>query len=159
MPLLDRLRNDFVVLRQLVRGMPRDAAHAQQLQAFYGPQAEHYDEFRDRLLPGRAELIGRLPLDSGAHVVEMGGGTGRNLDFFGVRLDSGASIDIVDLCSALLDVPRTRANGRGNVRVIEADATTYRPEHAVDCVYFSYSLTMIPNWQRALTNAWGMLKP
>jgi S-adenosylmethionine-diacylgycerolhomoserine-N-methlytransferase len=159
MPLLERLRNDFVVLRQLVRGMPREAAQSQQLQAFYGPQAAHYDQFRDRLLPGRAELIGRLPLSAGAHVVELGGGTGRNLDFFGARLDAIGSVEIVDLCTALLDVARTRACGHANVRVIEADATTYRPDHAVDCVYFSYSLTMIPNWQAALTNAWAMLKP
>jgi S-adenosylmethionine-diacylgycerolhomoserine-N-methlytransferase len=159
MPLLERLRNDFVVLRQLVRGMPGDAAHSQQLQAFYGPQAAHYDEFRDRLLPGRAELISRLPLCDGARVVELGGGTGRNLDFFGERLDAVESIEIVDLCTALLDVARTRASGRMNVRVIEADATTYRPHHAVDCVYFSYSLTMIPNWRSALDNAWSMLKP
>src|ERR1700759_5510457 len=126
MHLLDRLRNDFVVLRQLVRGMPRDAAQSQGLQAFYGPQAAHYDEFRDRLLPGRAELIGRLPLNAGAHVVELGGGTGRNLEFFGA-LGSIGSVEIVDLCTALLDVARTRAGGRANVRVIEADATTYRP--------------------------------
>ena len=159
MPLLERLRNDFVVLRQLLRGMPRDAAQSQQLQAFYGPQAAHYDEFRDRLLPGRAELISRLPLSDGAHVVELGGGTGRNLDFFGERLDAVASVEIVDLCTALLDVARTRASGRANVRVIEADATTYRPDRNVDCVYFSYSLTMIPNWQAALANAWAMLKP
>ena len=159
MPLLERLRNDFVVLRQLVRGMPRDAAHSQQLQAFYGPQAAHYDEFRDRLLPGRAELISRLALNEGAHVVELGGGTGRNLDFFGERLDAMASMEIVDLCTALLDVARTRASGRANVRVIEADATSYQPHHKADCVYFSYSLTMIPNWQAALTNAWAMLKP
>jgi S-adenosylmethionine-diacylgycerolhomoserine-N-methlytransferase len=159
MPLLERLRNDFVVLRQLVRGMPSNAAQSQQLQAFYGPQAAHYDEFRDRLLPGRAELIARLPAHDGARFVELGGGTGRNLDFFGDRLDTIAQIEIVDLCAALLDVARTRANGRANVRVIEADATTYRPDRAVDCVYFSYSLTMIPNWRAALENAWAMLKP
>ncbi len=159
MLLLERLRNDFVVLRQLVRGMPREAAQSQQLQAFYSPQAAHYDEFRDRLLPGRAELIGRLPLQGGASVVELGGGTGRNLDFFGNRLDAIASMEIVDLCAALLDVARERARDRDNVRVIEADATTYRPELPVDCVYFSYSLTMIPNWRAALSNAWAMLKP
>lgn len=158
MPLLERLRNDFVVLRQLVRGMPSNAAQSQQLQAFYGPQAAHYDEFRDRLLPGRAELIARLPAHDGAHFVELGGGTGRNLDFFGDRLDTIAQIEIVDLCAALLDVACNRANGRDNVRVIEADATTYRPDRAVDCVYFSYSLTMIPNWRAALENAWAMLK-
>ncbi|HEX4481506.1 MAG TPA: class I SAM-dependent methyltransferase [Rudaea sp.] len=159
MPLLERLQNDFVVLRQLIRGMPRDVGHAQQLQAFYGPQAAHYDEFRDRLLPGRKELIQRLPLPNGAHVVELGGGTGRNLGFFGARLDQCASVDIVDLCPALLDVARARASAKSHVHVIEADATTYQPNAPVDCVYFSYALTMIPNWQAALSNAWTMLKP
>jgi S-adenosylmethionine-diacylgycerolhomoserine-N-methlytransferase len=159
MPLLERVRNDIVVLRQLVRGMPKNAQHAQQLQAFYGPQAEHYDDFRDRLLPGRAELIGRLTLPPKARVIELGGGTGRNLAFFGDRLDGFESVEIVDLCSALLDVARKRANGRANVAVIEADATTYRPQQLADGVYFSYSLTMIPNWRAALTNAWSMLKP
>ena len=159
MHLLERLQNDFVVLRQLIRGMPRNAGHAQQLQAFYGPQAAHYDEFRDRLLPGRKELIQRLPLPCGARVVELGGGTGRNLGFFGARLDDISSIDIVDLCPALLDVARVRANDKSQVHVIEADATTYQPTAPVDCVYFSYSLTMIPNWQAALSNAWAMLKP
>ncbi len=159
MPLLERLQNDFVVLRQLVRGMPRNVPHAQQLQAFYGPQAAHYDEFRDRLLPGRKELIQRLPLPADARVVELGGGTGRNLGFFGERLDRIASMDIVDLCPALLDVARSRASDKSQIHVIEADATTYQPASPVDCVYFSYSLTMIPNWQAALSNAWAMLKP
>ena len=159
MPLLERLQNDFVVLRQLVRGMPRDVGHAQQLQAFYGPQAAHYDEFRDRLLPGRKELIEKLPLPNGARVVELGGGTGRNLGFFGERIDSIASFDIVDLCPALLDVARSRTRDKSQIHVIEADASTYRPSAPADCVYFSYALTMIPNWQAALSNAWSMLKP
>jgi S-adenosylmethionine-diacylgycerolhomoserine-N-methlytransferase len=159
MPLLDRLRNDFVVLHQLVRGMPKHASLAQQLQTFYGPQAGHYDDFRDRLLPGRAELIRRLPLPANARVVELGGGTGRNLDFFGDRLDGIASMEIVDLCTALLNVARARSKNHSKIRIVEADATTYRPDELVDCVFFSYSLTMIPQWRAALTNAWAMLKP
>ena len=43
--------------------------------------------------------------------------------------------------------------------VVEADATTYRPAQAVDCVYFSYALTMIPDWRAAVDNALGMLRP
>jgi S-adenosylmethionine-diacylgycerolhomoserine-N-methlytransferase len=159
MPLLERLQNDFVVLRQLIRGVPRNVDHAQQLQAFYGPQAAQYDEFRDRLLPGRKELIQRLPLPENARVVELGGGTGRNLGFFGGRLDGVASMDLIDLCPALLDVARARTSDKSQVHIIEADATTYQPTSPVDCVYFSYSLTMIPNWQAALSNAWTMLKP
>jgi S-adenosylmethionine-diacylgycerolhomoserine-N-methlytransferase len=159
MPLLDRLHNDFVVLHQLIRGMPKHVPLSQQLQTFYGPQAGHYDDFRDRLLPGRAELIQRLPLPADARVVELGGGTGRNLDFFGERLNHIASIEIVDLCTALLDVARVRAKNHSKIHIVEADATTYRPRELVDCVFFSYSLTMIPEWRAVLSNAWTMLKP
>jgi S-adenosylmethionine-diacylgycerolhomoserine-N-methlytransferase len=156
---LERLRNDFIVLRQMLRGMPRGIEHNERLQSFYAPQAAHYDGFRDRLLPGRADLIQRLPLPDHARVVELGGGTGRNLDFFGARLDRVESIEIVDLCPALLDLARARARHRPQVRVIEADATSYQPQAKVDCVYFSYALTMIPNWRAALANAFAMLKP
>ena len=43
--------------------------------------------------------------------------------------------------------------------MIEADATSYRPAEPVDCVYFSYALTMIPDWQAAMDNAIAMLRP
>ena len=65
----------------------------------------------------------------------------------------------MDLCPALLARARDRLDGRGNVRVVEADATTFRPEEPVDCVYFSYALTMIPDWRGAIANAYAMLKP
>jgi SAM-dependent methyltransferase len=55
--------------------------------------------------------------------------------------------------------PQAHPAGLPNVRVIEGDAVTYRPDGPVDCVYFSYSLTMIPNWEGALGNALAMLKP
>jgi S-adenosylmethionine-diacylgycerolhomoserine-N-methlytransferase len=156
---LEQWRKDLVVLRQMLRGMPRDTTHAERLQRFYAPQAAHYDAFRDRLLPGRPDLINRLPLPDNARVVELGGGTGRNLDFFGPRLDRLESIEIVDLCPALLKLTRLRTRQRSQVRVVEADATNYQPRAKVDCVYFSYSLTMIPQWRQALTNAYNMLKP
>src|SRR5690349_19395095 len=153
MPRLESLRNDFTVLRQMLRGMPQASTHAERLQAFYAPQAAHYDVFRERLLHGRAQLIARLPLPEKARVVELGGGTGRNLDFFGERLAGLESIEIVDLCPALLERTRERVKHLPNVRVIHGDAMLYQPDAAVDCVYFSYALTMMPDWQRALDNA------
>jgi S-adenosylmethionine-diacylgycerolhomoserine-N-methlytransferase len=45
------------------------------------------------------------------------------------------------------------------VHTQEADALSYRPEQPVDCVYFPYSLTMIPDWRGALDNALAMLRP
>jgi len=154
---LERLRDDFTVLRQMLRGMPSGEAHAERLQAFYAPQAAHYDDFRDRLLPGRAALIDKLPLPDGARVVELG--TGRNVEFFGARIARIASFEVVDLCPALLNVARERTRSRHQIRAIKADATTYQPQQPVDCVYFSYALTMIPNWRAALDNAYAMLKP
>lgn len=159
MPRLEALRGDWAVLRRMLGGMPRAASHAAALSRFYEPQALHYDRFRERLLRGRAELIVRLPLPVDAHVVELGGGTGRNAEFFGDRLERIAKLEIVDLCAPLLARARERAKTIAPMRVIEADATTYSPAQRVDCVYFSYALTMIPDWRRAIANAISMLKP
>jgi S-adenosylmethionine-diacylgycerolhomoserine-N-methlytransferase len=156
---LEALRNDWVILRQMLRGIPRHGSHAENLQAFYGAQAQDYDRFRERLLRGRAALIARLPLPMNAHVVELGGGTGRNVGFFGERLGNIAAFDLVDLCPALLARARERLRAHAQVRVVEADATIFQPSAPVDCVYFSYALTMIPDWRTALANALAMLKP
>ena len=56
-------------------------------------------------------------------------------------------------------VDRLDAEIACKVRLIEADATEFRPAHGVDCVYFSYALTMIPDWRRAIDNAIDMLVP
>ncbi len=150
---------DAQVLLRLMRGQPRRGTLAERLEAFYGPQAEHYDAFRERLLHGRSALMGRLAPQPGAHVVELGAGTGRNLGFLGERLPNLGSVELVDLCPALLDLARRRTRDLPNVRVVEADAVHYRPARPVDLVYFSYSLTMIPDWEGALRNALSMLKP
>jgi S-adenosylmethionine-diacylgycerolhomoserine-N-methlytransferase len=147
-------------LLQLARGRAARGTHAERLQSFYAPQAMHYDVFRERLLHGREELIGRLAAPAGGMVVELGGGTGRNLEYFGARLLSFASVEVVDLCPALLEQARWRCARWPDVAaVVEADATSYRPARPVDCVYFAYSLTMIPEWRAAVDNALAMLRP
>jgi S-adenosylmethionine-diacylgycerolhomoserine-N-methlytransferase len=157
---LEALRADAGVLRSLLRGMPRTLPLQQRLQAFYAPQAGQYDAFRERLLQGRRELISELNLPANARVVELGGGTGRNLDFFTKQQWSRiARFELVDLCPALVERAHARQAGDDRIRVHEADATTWKPSGAVDCVYFSYALTMIPDWQAALANALDMLKP
>jgi S-adenosylmethionine-diacylgycerolhomoserine-N-methlytransferase len=150
---------DLRILLSLLRGVPRRGSQAERMQAFYGPQAEHYDTFRERLLAGRRELVGMMVLPKGARVVELGGGTGQTLGFFGDRLTRMESVELVDLCPALLEQARRRAAALPNVRVVEADATTYRPAGPVDCVYLSYALTMMPDWRAVIDNATAMLRP
>lgn len=150
---------DARVLSRLVRGQPRRGTHQERLDAFYRPQAADYDAFRERLLHGRRELIEHMDLPADARVVELGGGTGRNLLFFGERLSGFRGVDLVDLCPALLEEARRRTAGMPNVRVVEADAVGYRCDEPVDCAYFSYSLTMIPDWRGAIESAIDMLRP
>jgi S-adenosylmethionine-diacylgycerolhomoserine-N-methlytransferase len=92
----------------------------------------------------------------------MGGGTGSNIEHLGPRLGQLSSVTIVDLCPSLLETARRRIAERGwtNVHTALADVTTYTPESGpVDVVTFSYSLTMIPDWFRALERAYELLKP
>jgi len=153
------LRGDLGVLLRLLRGMPRGATHAQSLDAFYGAQSGNYDAFRERLLRGRAELVASLPLPPQARIVELGGGTGRNVEFLGERLADVASYTVVDLCEPLLARARERAFAIPPLRAVHGDATRWRPETKVDAVILSYALTMIPDWRAAIANAIAMLKP
>ena len=150
---------DLGIVWRMLRGQPRAGSPAQRLEAFYRPQAHGYDRFRERLLHGRREMIALLAPPPGSRIVELGAGTGRNLEFFGVRLGDFASVQLVDLCPALLEQARQRCRMWSNVEVIHADATSWRPRVPVDCVYLSYALTMIPDWQAAIGNAIAMLKP
>jgi S-adenosylmethionine-diacylgycerolhomoserine-N-methlytransferase len=150
---------DTRVLIALARGARRGRSHAERLQRFYAPQAEAYDVFRERLLHGRSELVDLLPTAAGDRLVDLGAGTGRNLELFGPRLAQLGEVEAVDLCPALLAVARRRLAHLPNVRVIEADVTRYQPAQPADVAFFSYALTMIPDWRAAVDNALAMLRP
>lgn len=150
------LRGDLAILWRFACGLRGSGNHAASLEAFYGPQAERYDAFRERLLHGRAELLARLAPPSGARLVELGAGTGRNMEFLGERRH-GLDITLVDLCPSLVAMARRRA--ASNVRVVEADATRWQPPAPVDCVLLSYALTMMPDWRGVIDNAHAMLRP
>ena len=156
---LANLAADARILWHMARGQPRRGDHAARLQAFYAPQAGSYDAFRERLLHGRTELVQRLAIGEGMRVVELGCGTGSSLDRMGPHTGRCASIQLVDLCPALLDVARGRAAAYHNVEIVEADASRWQPAVAVDRVFLSYALTMIPDWDRTIANAVAMLKP
>lgn len=159
MPRLEALLGDAAVLARLLRGMPRTRNHAEALTRFYAAQSAHYDAFRERLLAGRAELVASIDLPPQARIVELGGGTGRNAEFFGERLARIASYEVVDLCAPLLARARERARRIPQMHAIEADATRWRPVGQVDVVILSYALTMIPDWRAAIDNAIAMLRP
>lgn len=157
------LLSDLKILYHLTLKPIRGQDHAARMENFYAGQAEAYDGFRKRLLQGRQELWDAIEPPADAVWVDMGGGTGANLDYFGSRLDKLRKVYVVDLSPSLLEVAQRRVDARGwaNIEPVEADATTFQPPEApqVDVVTFSYSLTMIPDWFAAIENALAMLKP
>jgi S-adenosylmethionine-diacylgycerolhomoserine-N-methlytransferase len=152
-------RDDVRVLRQFLRGKRSGGDHAANLDAFYGPQADVYDRFRERLLPGRAAFMQALDLAAGQRVVDFGAGTGRHWLFVEPAIAKLASVDLVDLCTPLLDVARERFAPYPNVRTVCADAQVWQSEQLYDAAIFSYSLSMIPAWRAALANAVRQVRP
>ena len=156
------LRSDLKILYHLAFRPIRGRDHAQRMEDFYGGQAEDYDRFRERLLPGREALFRSIPIPDGGVWVDLGGGTGANLQSIEGQLHRLRKVYVVDLSASLLEVARGRALARGwrNVETVHDDATRFRPaEGEVDVVTFSYALTMIPDWYAAVSNAKAMLKP
>ncbi len=156
------LAADLKILYHMVLKPIRGADHAARLESFYAGQAEDYDRYRRRLLQGRRELWDRLPTPPRGVWVDLGGGTGANLENFGPRIAELGKVYVVDLSESLLEIAARRVGDGGwsNVEAVQADATSFRPaEGQADVVTFSYSLTMIPDWFAAVENALAMLKP
>ena len=156
------IASDLKILYHLALKPVRGSDHAARMENFYAGQAEAYDDFRRRLLKGRQELWNLIEPPAGGTWIDMGGGTGANLDYFGPGLDRLGKVTVLDLSPSLLEVAKKRAAAKGwsNVETVEADATTFQPAGGpVDVVTFSYSLTMIPDWFAAIENALAMLKP
>lgn len=158
---LARVCADAKTLFHLVAAPVRGQTHAQRLESFYARQAGHYDDFRARMLHGRRELFDSLPVEAGAHWVDLGGGTAANLELLGSRLAMLGQVDVVDLTPSLLEQGRQRSRRLGwtNVRFHQADAAEFTPSQPVDVVTCSYSLSMMPHWIRTLDRALEMLRP
>lgn len=154
--------SDLKILYHMMFKPIRGKDHASRLESFYAGQAEAYDDFRRRFLHGRQEMMAWLEAPAQGVWVDMGGGTGANLEFIADRIAALGKVYVVDLSPSLLKICRRRAEQRGwtNVEAVEADATLYQPpEEKADVVTFSYSLTMIPDWFAAIDNAYRLLKP
>ncbi|MDO4582926.1 MAG: class I SAM-dependent methyltransferase [Planctomycetia bacterium] len=154
--------SDLKILYHMLFTRGRGENHADRLDHFYSGQAGGYDDFRKRLLKGREEMMRLIPPQDEAVWVDMGGGTGANLEWIADRIPKLKQVYIVDLASSLLGVAQERIADRGwtNVQAVHADATLFTPEEGyADIVTFSYSLTMIPDWFAAMDNALRILKP
>jgi S-adenosylmethionine-diacylgycerolhomoserine-N-methlytransferase len=155
------LASHLRILWRMLTTRVDDPRLGDRLEQFYAPQAETYDAFRSHLLHGREDLLARLPTPEGGYLLDLGGGTGYNVELL-AGLECLRVVEIVDLCPSLLRMACQRIEQRrwNNVHAVRADAARYQPEQGpIDGIIFSYSLTMMPEWYRAIDNAWRMLRP
>lgn len=156
------LSADLKILFHMVFAGVSGDTHGDRLEAFYRAQAGAYDDFRRRLLHGRERMMNALEIPEGAIGLDMGGGTGSNFEALGDKIRRYRRATIVDLSPSLLKIAgeRIARHGWTNIDTVVADATAYRPpEGYADVVTFSYSLTMIPDWFKAVDHALAVLKP
>jgi S-adenosylmethionine-diacylgycerolhomoserine-N-methlytransferase len=126
----------------------------------YRRQRHVYDFTRKYYLLGRDQLIDRLDPPAGGRVLEIGCGTARNLIAAAERWPQ-AELYGIDISAEMLITARQvvgRTDVAHRITLAQADATTFDPARlfGVRCfsrIFFSYSLSMIPDWQDALIEA------
>lgn len=165
------------------------------LESFYKAQASIYDATRYRLLRGREDMLGLVAAQLKRRVatdllparpvwVDMGGGTGYNIEAMGKFVDVPtffSEVYLVDLSPSLCEVAKHRFARLGwtNVNVICEDARLFRledhdgskrmPSRALqpynekrrqrtsDLITMSYSLSMIPEYYSVVDSLTSLL--
>ena len=96
-------------------------------------------------------MLKKLRIREGHSVADFGCGTGQVLDYLNPTfIHSLERVDLVDICSPLLDKAKEKEKIFMNVNVVSCSAEEYRPDTLFDRIYFSYSMTMMPTWYRML---------
>ncbi|MEM1372731.1 MAG: class I SAM-dependent methyltransferase [Pseudomonadota bacterium] len=147
----------------MARAIDDAAGH---MDGIYKYQRHIYDLTRKYFLLGRDTMLkGLAPPDDGA-VLEVGCGTGRNLILAAKRYPH-AKFYGFDISEVMLETAETNIANAGlsnRIAVAKGDATAFKTADlfgvdAVDRVFISYSVSMIPEWQKALPMALQALKP
>jgi S-adenosylmethionine-diacylgycerolhomoserine-N-methlytransferase len=140
--------------------------HAALMDGVYRFQRHFYDATRKFYLLGRDHMIEGLDVPPGGTVLELGCGTGRNLAR-AATLHPGARLAGLDISAAMLETAASSLARQGlhaRVRLARGDATAFDPLDLFgvvrfDRVFFSYALSMIPDWQGAVRAGMDALAP
>lgn len=139
------------------------------LETFYKSQAKVYDSTREILLQGRDQALQlawcHMEKKTGNVWVDVGGGTGRNIEKMSEIVDLAEAFEavyLVDLSPLLCEVARSRvkAHNWSNVHVVCADACLFScPVGQADLVTFLYLLLMIPAYHSAVDHVSRLIRP
>ncbi len=142
------------------------AGDAVRMDRHYKYQRFIYDSTRTHNLIGRKHLIRQLAPKPGQTVLEIGCGTAWNLAWT-ARSYPKAKLYGLDVSNAMLATARSSLKRKGlleRVTLGQGDATNFDARavfgrNQFDRVFFSYALSMIPNWEMALDHACTFVAP
>jgi ubiquinone/menaquinone biosynthesis C-methylase UbiE len=137
------------------------------LRALYGRRARVYDAMTSLGLVGersraRRRMGAALAPGPGERVLDIGCGTGLNFATLLGRIGPRGALVGVDLTPEMLGRARERVarEGWANVELIEGDAAELPfDDESFDAVCSTLALSIAPDWQRAVTEAWRVLRP
>lgn len=140
------------------------SVQADRMDANYRWQRFIYDLTRRFYLLGRVSLLERLPLPKNGRVLEVGCGTAWNLIRL-ARRHPGVRLDGLDASQVMLTTARARILQAGfsdRIQVSHGLAEHLAESGLVpgyDAIFFSYALSMIPEWRVALAAAVPFVRP
>ncbi|TGS11941.1 class I SAM-dependent methyltransferase [Mesorhizobium sp. M2E.F.Ca.ET.209.01.1.1] len=141
-------------------------SHAELMDGVYRWQRHIYDLTRKYFLLGRDRLIDGLDVPQGGTVLELGCGTGRNI-VLAARRYPNARFFGLDISAEMLETAGAaiaREGLSGKVNLARGDATDFDAKalfgiERFDRVFVSYSLSMIPGWEKTVSAALAALAP
>lgn len=140
--------------------------HAEIMDRMYRMTRHIYDASRKYYLLGRDGLLADLDLTGPGAVLDVGCGTGRNL-IAAAALYPRARLYGIDISEMMLEKARAEieaAGLSGRIVLARADASKFSARDLFDVerfdrVFFSYTLSMIPDWRGALRCGADTLSP
>jgi len=124
----------------------------------YRYQRHFYDPSRRLFLFGRDRMLDLLDLEGDERVLEIGCGTARNLIRL-TRRHPSLRLYGIDASEEMLKTARRKArNHQIELFYTLAEEFDYDKYTSFDVVFFSYSLSMIPEWKRVLEGALANLR-
>lgn len=132
----------------------------------YKFQRHFYDLTRKYYLLGRDRLIAEMRVNEGDHVLEIGCGTGRNLDILARKYPDTKFYGLDASAEMLRNAEKKKESKALRNLVLKralagefSHLETFNVEEPFNIVFFSYSISMIPEWEDALENSLINLKP
>ncbi|REJ77688.1 MAG: methyltransferase domain-containing protein [Acidobacteria bacterium] len=145
--------------------MGSDSAYSR-MDRMYRFQRHFYDASRKYYLLGRDRLISEMRINEGDHVLEVGCGTGRNLEILSKKYPDSRFYGLDASAEMLRNAERKKeSKALRNLHLERALADdfshsdTFDLEDPFDVIFFSYSISMIPTWEKALSNSLKNLRP